>query len=48
MLDQAAYGGGQRLTASAWATAVLSNGLGRYDEALTAASRPAKTRTNWG
>ncbi len=32
-------GDGQRLTAAAWATAVLSNGLSRYDEALTAAEQ---------
>ena len=37
--DPAARGDGQRLTASAWATAVLSNGLGRYDEALAAAEQ---------
>jgi DNA-binding CsgD family transcriptional regulator len=30
---------GQRLTAIAWATAVLNNGLSRYDEALTAAEQ---------
>jgi DNA-binding CsgD family transcriptional regulator len=35
--DSVAHGDGQRLTATAWAAAVLSNGLGRYDEALTAA-----------
>jgi DNA-binding CsgD family transcriptional regulator len=37
--DSAVHGDGQRLTAAAWATAVLSNGLGRYDEALTAAEQ---------
>jgi DNA-binding CsgD family transcriptional regulator len=37
--DSAAHGDGQRLTATAWATAVLSNGLGRYDDALTAAEQ---------
>jgi DNA-binding CsgD family transcriptional regulator len=30
---------GQRLTVAAWATALLSNGLSRYDEALTAAEQ---------
>jgi DNA-binding CsgD family transcriptional regulator len=37
--DSAVQGDGLRLTATAWATAVLSNGLGRYDEALTAAEQ---------
>jgi DNA-binding CsgD family transcriptional regulator len=40
--DPAAHGDGQRLTATAWATAVLSNGLARYDEALTAAEQAAE------
>jgi DNA-binding CsgD family transcriptional regulator len=35
----AAHGDGQRATATAWATAVLSNGLSRYDLALTAAEQ---------
>ncbi len=35
----AVHGDGQRLTAIAWATAVLNNGLSRYDEALTAAEQ---------
>jgi DNA-binding CsgD family transcriptional regulator/tetratricopeptide (TPR) repeat protein len=35
--DPALHADGQRLTAAAWATAVLSNGLSRYDEALAAA-----------
>ncbi len=35
--DSPAGGDGQRLAAAAWATAVLNNGLSRYDEALTAA-----------
>jgi hypothetical protein len=39
MTDSAVLGDGQRLTATAWATAVLSNGLSRYDEALTAAGQ---------
>jgi DNA-binding CsgD family transcriptional regulator len=34
-----ARGEGQWLTAAAWATAVLNNGLGRYDEALAAAEQ---------
>ena len=34
-----ADGDGQRLTAAAWAAAVLSNGLSRYDAALTAAGQ---------
>jgi hypothetical protein len=37
--EVATGGDGQRLTATAWATAVLSNGLSRYDEALTAAEQ---------
>jgi DNA-binding CsgD family transcriptional regulator len=40
--DPAAHGGGQRLTATAWATAVLSNGLARYDEALIAAEQASE------
>jgi DNA-binding CsgD family transcriptional regulator len=39
MTDSAVLGDGQRLTATAWAAAVLSNGLSRYDEALTAAGQ---------
>ena len=39
LTDLAVHGDGQRLTATAWATAVLSNGLSRYDEALTAAGQ---------
>jgi DNA-binding CsgD family transcriptional regulator len=35
--DSAVGGDGQRLTATAWATAVLNNGLSRYHYALTAA-----------
>jgi DNA-binding CsgD family transcriptional regulator len=35
--DSAVHRDGQRLTVAAWATALLSNGLSRYDEALTAA-----------
>jgi ATP/maltotriose-dependent transcriptional regulator MalT len=37
-----ARGEGQWLTAAAWATAVLKNGLGRYDEALAAAEQGAE------
>ena len=37
--DPAVHGDGQRLTATAWATAVLNNGLSRYDQALTAAEQ---------
>jgi hypothetical protein len=37
--DAAVYGDGQRLTAIAWATAVLNNSPSRYDEALTAAEQ---------
>jgi DNA-binding CsgD family transcriptional regulator len=37
--DPAVQEDGQRLTVTAWATAVLSNGLSRYDEALTAAEQ---------
>ncbi len=33
------HGNGQRATATAWAAAVLNNGLSRYDEALTAAEQ---------
>ncbi|MGH7512897.1 MAG: helix-turn-helix transcriptional regulator [Gemmatimonadales bacterium] len=37
--EMVARGEGQWLTAAAWATAVLNNGLGRYDEALAAAKQ---------
>jgi DNA-binding CsgD family transcriptional regulator len=37
--DSTVDGDGQRLTATAWATAVLNNGLSRYDQALTAAEQ---------
>jgi len=40
--DPAAHGDGQRLTATAWATAVLSNGLARYDQALSAAEQASQ------
>jgi DNA-binding CsgD family transcriptional regulator len=40
--EAAAAGDGQRLTATAWATAVLSNGLSRYDQALTAAGQASE------
>jgi DNA-binding CsgD family transcriptional regulator len=39
---QEAGADGQRLTAAAWATAVLSNGQSRYDEALTAAEQASE------
>jgi DNA-binding CsgD family transcriptional regulator len=39
MPDPAAHRDVQQLTAAAWATAVLNNGLSRYGEALTAAER---------
>jgi DNA-binding CsgD family transcriptional regulator/tetratricopeptide (TPR) repeat protein len=39
MREMAARGEGQWLTAAHWVTAVLGNGLGRYDEALAAAER---------
>jgi DNA-binding CsgD family transcriptional regulator len=39
LTDLVVQGDGQRVTASAWATAVLNNGLSRYDEALTAAEQ---------
>ena len=37
--EMVARGEGQWLTAAAWATAVLNNGVGRYDQALTAAEQ---------
>ncbi len=37
--EVAAHGDGPRLTAAAWATAVLNNGLSRYGAALTAAEQ---------
>jgi DNA-binding CsgD family transcriptional regulator len=37
--EMVACGEGQWLTAAAWATAVLYNGLGRYDQALAAAEQ---------
>jgi DNA-binding CsgD family transcriptional regulator len=40
--DSTGHGDGQRLTAAAWATAVLSNGLSRYGEALTAAEQASQ------
>jgi DNA-binding CsgD family transcriptional regulator len=40
--DSTGHGDGQRLTAAAWATAVLSNGLSRYGEALTAAEQASE------
>ena len=46
--DPAVHGDGQRLTAVAWATAVLNNGLGRYDEALTAAEQASADQDDLG
>jgi DNA-binding CsgD family transcriptional regulator len=40
--EMAARGEGRWLTAAAWATAVLCNGLGRYDEALAAAEQASE------
>jgi DNA-binding CsgD family transcriptional regulator len=40
--DSTVRGDGLRLTATAWATAVLNNGLARYGEALTAAEQAAE------
>ena len=40
--EMVARGEGQWLTAAAWATAVLNNGLGRYDEALAAAEHESE------
>jgi DNA-binding CsgD family transcriptional regulator/tetratricopeptide (TPR) repeat protein len=40
--DPAVQGDGQRLTATACATAVLNNSLGRYDDALTAAEQASE------
>jgi DNA-binding CsgD family transcriptional regulator len=37
--EMAARGEGQWMTAAHWATAMLSNGLGRYDDALAAAEQ---------
>jgi DNA-binding CsgD family transcriptional regulator len=37
--EMVARGEGQWLTAAHWATAILNNGLGRYDEALAAAEQ---------
>ena len=37
--DTGVHRNGQRATATAWAAAVLNNGLSRYDEALTAAEQ---------
>jgi DNA-binding CsgD family transcriptional regulator len=43
-----AGGDGQRLTAAAWATAVLNNGLSRYEEALTAAEQASAAPAELG
>jgi DNA-binding CsgD family transcriptional regulator len=46
--DPAVRGDGQRLTATAWATAVLNNGLSRYDVALTAAEQASEDPAELG
>ncbi|MGH3254394.1 MAG: AAA family ATPase [Streptosporangiaceae bacterium] len=46
--ESAAEGDGQRLTATAWATAVLNNGLSRYGEALTAAEQASEDPADLG
>jgi DNA-binding CsgD family transcriptional regulator len=43
-----AGGDGQRLTAAAWATAVLNNGLSRYEAALTAAEQASAAPAELG
>ena len=44
--EMMARGEGQWLTAAHWATAVLNNGLGRYDEALAAAEQGSSEYPN--
>lgn len=46
--EMAARGEGQWLTAAAWATAVLHNGLGHYDRALAAAERGCENPSEIG
>ncbi len=46
--EMVARGEGQWLTAAAWATAVLHNGLGRYDQALTAAEQGSECPSELG
>ncbi len=46
--DPAAGGDGQRPTAVGWATAVLNNGLSRYDEALIASEQASEELDDLG
>lgn len=46
--EMAARGEGQWLTAAAWATAVLHNGLGHYDQALAAAEQGCENPSEMG
>ncbi len=46
--DMAARGEGQWLTAAAWATAVLQNGLGHYEQALAAAEQASEDPAELG
>jgi DNA-binding CsgD family transcriptional regulator len=46
--EMVARGEGQRLTAAAWSTAVLNNGLGRYNEALAAAEHGSEYPSELG
>jgi DNA-binding CsgD family transcriptional regulator len=46
--DPAVQGDGQWVTAVGWATAVLNNGLGRYDEALAAAEQASADTSQLG
>jgi hypothetical protein len=46
--EMAARGEGQWLTAAAWATAVLHNGLGRYEQALAAAEQGSEYPSELG
>jgi DNA-binding CsgD family transcriptional regulator len=46
--EMVARGEGQWLTAAAWATAVLYNGLGRYDQALGAAEQGSQDLSELG
>lgn len=47
-MEMTARGEGGWLTAAAWATAVLYNGLARYDEALAAAEQGSEYPASWG
>jgi len=46
--EMTARGEGHWLTAAAWATALLYNGLGRYDQALTAAEQGSECPSELG